>query len=296
MNDWEVGLSTGCFYRRPFLDCLQPISRGGFSLLEVCSYPDHLDYHDLRVVRRAAQELARLGMECYSFHGPFADPIDLSAPDEPLRKSALADMLQAVEAAAVLGARYFVLHPGPDRVIALSDEERRERLIRAAGSVTAVARRCRELGPELVLENMLPHLALGSQSDFFAIVDTLAGEVPGFCLDTGHAHLSGNLQELLLRMKGRLRMLHGNDNRGAFDDHFPPGQGSIDWGAFLQELTATGFCGGIILELAESADVERTLQGAREARLFLHQLTPGARKNLQPVPTAPPNAAVFDRR
>ncbi|MFY9824028.1 MAG: sugar phosphate isomerase/epimerase family protein [Thermoanaerobaculia bacterium] len=288
MSDWEVGLSTGCFYRRPFLDCLPQISAGGFSLVEVCSHADHLDYHDPRVVRLAARELERLGMECYSFHGPFAEPIDLSAPDPQFRKGALAKMLQAVEAAAVLGARYFVLHPGPDRIIALSDEERRARLAHAAESVTAVCRRCRELGPELVLENMLPHLALGSQSDFFTIVDTLAGEVPGFCLDTGHAHLSGNMQELLIKMKGRLRMLHGNDNRGYYDDHFPPGQGSIDWVAVARGLGATGFCGGIILELASSTDAERTLREAREARLLLHHLAQEAMKNSHAAPIAQP--------
>lgn len=272
MADWAVGLSTGCFYRHRLLDCLQPIAAGGFCLIEVCSFPDHLDYHDVRAVRRAAHEIERLGVKCLSYHGPFADDIDLSAPQSQLRESGLNEMLRAVEAAAILKARYFVLHPGPDRVIKMSEQERLERRACTAESVMEVSRRCRELGPELVLENMLGHLALGSITDFFWIVNALEGEQPGFCLDTGHALLAGTLKELLGRMGGRLRMLHGNDNRGAYDDHLPPGQGCIDWPFVVQELTTADFGGGIILELAESNEIERTLAEARDARLFLRKL------------------------
>lgn len=75
MNDWPVGLSTGCFYQRSIFDCLEPVRESGFSMIEICSFPAHLDYHDLNAVRRAAQRVDELGLEAYSFHAPFADHI-----------------------------------------------------------------------------------------------------------------------------------------------------------------------------------------------------------------------------
>src|ERR671924_306703 len=115
MSDWPVGLSTGCFYQQSIFDCLDTISRGGFNLIEFCSSPAHLDYHDRHLVARAARRVEELGMEAYSFHAPFADSIDLSAPEPQVRKNALEEILRAAEAAACFPVRYFVIHPGPER-------------------------------------------------------------------------------------------------------------------------------------------------------------------------------------
>ena len=85
MSDWPVGLSTGCFYHTNILDCLETIHNSGFSMIEVCSFPAHLDYHDSTRVREAARRIDELGMEPYSFHAPFADHIDITALDRDCR-------------------------------------------------------------------------------------------------------------------------------------------------------------------------------------------------------------------
>ena len=100
MSDWPVGLSTGCFFQQSIFDCLETISRGGFNIIEVCSFPIHLDYHDYDMVARAAHRVEELGMEAYSFHAPFADHIDISSRDSDCRQRALTEVLQAAEAAA----------------------------------------------------------------------------------------------------------------------------------------------------------------------------------------------------
>ena len=46
MTDWPIGLSTGCFYHQSILDCLLVIRESGFSTIEICSSPTHLDYHN----------------------------------------------------------------------------------------------------------------------------------------------------------------------------------------------------------------------------------------------------------
>ena len=86
-------------------------------MIEVSSFPDHLEYHEHEAVRRAGRRLEELGLEAYSFHAPFADDIDISAPNPGQRNVALQEILQATEAAAILQVRYFVIHPGPEHAI-----------------------------------------------------------------------------------------------------------------------------------------------------------------------------------
>ena len=112
MSDWPVGLSTGCFFQQSIFDCLETMGRGGFNIIEICSYPVHLAYHDHDMVMRAARQVEELGMEAYSFHAPFADHIDISSRDSECRRRALTEVLQAAEAAATFQVRYFVIHPG----------------------------------------------------------------------------------------------------------------------------------------------------------------------------------------
>jgi sugar phosphate isomerase/epimerase len=114
MSDWPVGLSTGCFYRQSIFDCLEIITGGGFHMIEICSFPAHLDYHDHATVARASRRIRELGLEAYSFHAPFADHIDIGSPESNHRDQAVAEILCAAEAAAILEVRYFVIHPGPE--------------------------------------------------------------------------------------------------------------------------------------------------------------------------------------
>ena len=273
MSAWPIGLSTGCFCQQSIFECLDAVRRGGFTLVEVCSVPAHLDYHDLGVVARAARELEARGIQAYSFHAPFADRIDISARDPGLRQRALAKLLRAAEAAARFPARYFVIHPGPERRPVKEPGQRLEGLKRTAEALKAVATRCQELGVGCVLENKLPHLAFASTNDLLWLLSALEAVEVGICLDTGHAHLSGDLYGVLHPLGQRLRMVHAHDNRGGGDEHLPPGSGTIDWHKLLRELDRAAFRGGLILELASKGNVDHLLAEARKAKRFLRALS-----------------------
>src|ERR1700740_3567920 len=95
LSDWPIGLSTGSFFQRPIEETLPLIREGGFNLLEICSFPAHLNYHDRAAVSRAAQMMDDLGFEPYSFHAPFADNIDISSPEIAVRRRACEEIFQA---------------------------------------------------------------------------------------------------------------------------------------------------------------------------------------------------------
>jgi sugar phosphate isomerase/epimerase len=273
MIDWPIGLSTGCFYHQSILECLPMIRESGFSKVEVCSSPTHLDYHDAAAVHRAADRLGELGMEAYSLHAPFADKIDIASSNDELRNAALAEVLRAAEAAAILRVRYFVIHPGPEHPAETSGEEQLARMHNVVTTLNEVARRCRDLGITCVLENKLPHLLFGKTSDTLWILDAINGAEVGACLDTGHAFLSGDMESLAKKLRGHLKMIHAHDNSGAQDDHLPPGDGRIDWEALLRELVEIEFRGAFILEMAGHASAEVTMANARRGRQYLREMS-----------------------
>ncbi len=271
MMDWAIGLSTGCFYQTSIFDCLQAIRNSGFTMLEICSSPAHLDYHDSGAVRKAADKMRHLGLEAYSFHAPFAEDIDLTSPSRKQRQESLNEILRAADAAAALEVRHFVFHPGPEKPKDKSRGEIVDRMNYAAEAIHTIAQYCKTRRIAIALENMLPHLLFGNTRDMLWILGTVQDVSPGVCLDTGHAHLSSELDTMVLKLIGHLRMLHANDNRGKEDDHLPPGRGGIDWPRLLSELWRTDFRGSLILELAGNPDIspEVMLAEARGSMLYL---------------------------
>lgn len=272
MSEWPVGLSTGCFYQEPILECLTRIQQKGFNLIEICSAPAHLDYHDNETLKRAAAKIRELHLEPYSFHAPFADHIDITESDDRKRDRALREILTAAEAAAALGVGYFVIHPGPERE-GIPESERLERLNRAATVLNEIARHCRELGLGLVLENMLPHLFAGHVRDLLWMLGSLDTTDVGICLDTGHAYLSGDLRTVAQKLSGHLWMVHASDNHGKFDDHIAPGDGAINWDSILRQLRQSGFHGPLILELSGDLPPDRVLDDALRAQQTIRQVS-----------------------
>lgn len=271
MTAWPIGLSTGCFYRQSILTVLDEIRSSGFHIIEICSFPQHLDYHHEGDVRRAGERIHALGLRPYSFHAPFANHIDITALDDGARQAAVGELITACRAAALLGAEHVVLHPGPEREGRPGGDEFVKRIHHAASSLRRVAACCREEGVKLLLENMLPHLLFGHTSHMLFLLGEMGADCVGVCLDTGHARLGGDLASVVHLLSGHLKLVHINDNRGDRDSHLIPGEGSIDWPWLMGELHRHQFHGGLIIEMAaeENEPTAGTLARARRGRDYL---------------------------
>ena len=287
MSDWPVGLSTGCFYQTSILDCLETIRNGGFSMIEVCSFASHLDYHDVAKVKATAKRLKELGMEAYSFHAPFSPDIDITSLNKDRRAYAVKEIIKAAEASAMLDVWHFNIHPGPEESYRPPAQEYVDRIRNAAEALNKVARRCQELGVGIVLENMLPHLLFGNTSDMLWLMGALETVKIGACLDTGHAFLSGDLHNVMHKLSGHLRFVHVNDTRGRYDDHLPPGHGKVNWKRLLTELSRTSFRGSFILELAGNRLYEDILEDARQARVYIREISREIALSILPTAGAP---------
>jgi sugar phosphate isomerase/epimerase len=272
MTNWPVALSTGCFYHQSILDCLPLIRESGFSMIEVCSSPEHLDFHNLEAVRRAEARIQELGMEAYSFHAPFAPQIDIASSDLAQRQSSIAEILTAAEAAAAMRVHYFVLHPGPENPAPTPVEEQLPHMHNVIDSINQIALHCKDLGIMCALENKLPHLLFGNTSDLLWILDGVSTAEVGICLDTGHAALAGDMHNLVHKLSTHLRIIHAHDNGGTDDKHLPPGDGKIDWKKLLRDLIGIRFHGALILEMAGNKDPAVTMTNARRGRAYLRRI------------------------
>jgi sugar phosphate isomerase/epimerase len=272
MNPWPIGLSTGAFYRQSIAEVLQEIPRWGFRQIEICSFPKHLDYHREEEVRQAGALIRDHGLVPFSFHAPFADHIDITSLDTAVRRSAIQELQTACRAAAAMGVKHIVLHPGPERSGRPRQEQFLQHLEHAAHSLNEVAATCRLLGIHLLLENMLPHLLFGHIGDMLHLLGEIRDVEVGTCLDTGHANIAGEIETVVQKLSGHLKMLHANDNHRNSDAHLCPGEGSIDWAALVKQLQKSQFEGTIILELARS-EQESMAQFMERAQRAAHYLT-----------------------
>jgi len=122
-------------------------------------------------------------------------------------------------------------------------------------------------GVKICLENLFnrrgPRIyegRLSNAADACKMIDILneeaGGEYFGFCLDVGHANLTGrNIKEYVKELGSRLTILHIHDNNGLDDLHMIPysylANGAThvcDWQGFVEGLRDIGYSGVLAFE------------------------------------------------
>ncbi len=96
----------------------------------------------------------------------------------------------------------------------------------------------------------------------------MAGEeVFGLCLDTGHLNLTGvTVEEYILKVGKRLKVLHIHDNNAAGDWHLAPFTGTVDWNGFCRALQEIGYSGNLAFETF--AHLDRALEVDEEVAMI----------------------------
>ena len=203
---------------------------------------------DLRVAEQveAVRALgAELGLEFYAVHSEFRERWDLAAADPEQRAFSVEANQAVIRAAARLGARQVVVHPGQKLA---EGEPVGAQLRRAVGSLRELGPVAREAGVRLAVENLPPDYVGGSREQIGELLGALDPEIFGFCCDTGHAAVAGEGPGAYVRaFRARLVGIHYHDNGGE-DDHRFPGLGTIDWEDFFAALREVGYALPITVE------------------------------------------------
>jgi sugar phosphate isomerase/epimerase len=251
----------------------------GFYALEIFCSRAHFDYASKQEVRALAATLQANQMKLDSLHAPTSkdssatresgQPLSLCEVEKVRRIEAMDEFKRAIDVSEDLPFGRMVLHMGGTRDTA--DPRKRDA---AFSTLEHLVLHAHHAGVTLALENTTSEM--GQPEYLRAFVDETRLTGLRFNFDVGHAHLSdGAAEERMGKsfapMKDLVVSIHLHDNHGEKDEHLPPYEGSIDWGAAIPLLKSAPPADlPVILELKEKFGPEapsapEQLAGARAA-------------------------------
>ncbi len=246
-----LGLSLHKLDSAPNDEVIAAVGRSRVQTIEIAP---SLFAGDAGPARKAAYQamVARSDCRTASVHAPHGWTYDLSAPDEGVWAGAMGHALAAIDLAVELDAPIVVFHASREPI---GPEERPDRRAIARRALAAIADRCRQTGRRAAIE-LLPRTCLGNtHEELFALVDGLDPATVGFCLDTNHLMDRPDTLAAVVRAMGpRLTTLHISDYDGVDEKHWRPGQGVIDWRAFIEALAAIEYAGPFNFECTIEGD------------------------------------------
>jgi len=246
------------------LEALERIAEVGFRRVEIWSDPPGvLSGH----VDELFNALGDHGLKACSLHAPFTG-LDVSSPDDNLRKHSVQQILGVMETAEKLGCGHLIVHPGSGKYDKRDHYDMAKNLL--AKSTEELVKGAEERGLTLALENMLASrdgLRVGTRAaELREVIESLSEGNLGICLDTGHAHYNGLEAWTETKDAGDLLIdLHVNDNDGSKDEHRVPGEGTLNWRPFVKALEEANYRGVFMLEIYGGDEVQKRLEKSYKA-------------------------------
>jgi sugar phosphate isomerase/epimerase len=273
-KNWTVGLST------PF-DCLNEAHFAEYARLGIGAFElsvDAEDYErvDIQSVARIAEQT---GILPWSFHLPFyyLPHAIIDVTDEDGRKEAVAFQSEQIRRASDAGFRHIVVHPSSEPI---SDAVRAQHFFASKKSLEELSKVCNSVGVVMAVEN-LPRTCLANTSkELLSLIDGLDGV--GICFDVNHLLIEKH-DAFLRAIAPKLVTLHLSDYDFVDERHWLPGEGKMDWNAFIKGLESVGYDGPLMYEVNRKA----TSTIARERAVSPSEFAQNAHEMINGLPLTP---------
>lgn len=119
-------------------------------------------------------------------------------------------------------------------------------------SVKWCAQKAEAVGLRLIIEPRVGEI-ISNTDAMLRLIEAVDEPNVGAILDTGHQYAQKEILPLSIAKLGdRLMYLHLSDNDGTRNDHFVPGQGTIDWIGFFEALKIINYQGYAGLDIART--------------------------------------------
>jgi len=182
-----------------------------------------------------------------SFHAPYVGRWDIGRLTPQAGSERINGMLRKC---ARFGAHCMTLHPG-----SFSDDiPRAEALHNTVESIARSAPIARQMKIRICVENSTcchnPNDLGVCTEDFEFLFERVRSPIVGLCLDVGHAHITGNLYDLIKKFGPRIYNTHLHDSDGTDDNHLAPGEGTIDWNGLFKALAKAEYKGYLNFEFS----------------------------------------------
>lgn len=212
---------------------LQLFAEYGFEYIDWNEHWNSATLYSKEVMEYYRRCIESSGLGCIGVHGASSPSINIDAPDEHMFKKYIELLKNRIEFCAVIGGEVLVIHPPKNEGNRIKTNRNLERSLHAFESVRSL---CRDLKITLAVENCHPSDAESLEYYF----EKYPPEFVGFCLDSGHAHVNQDLNQML-QFKNRLKALHLHDNSAKEDDHQPPFSGTINWEQIMRWIGLTRY-------------------------------------------------------
>ncbi len=267
----QPGINSGVWSKETLSEHHFPIAAAaGFKGMEISPYinPNHFDFADAASIQRIGRAAADNGVTVWSLHS--RDVGDLTSPDPAERQKQVDHLLLCLDAADALGATAVVSHI---QVLGKHFADLPAAEGRIAEGMNQLTARAEASCARIALENGYACKPGQWSRDIFRRADPFSPAAFGYVLDTGHANIAGDLEDIEQGIGQRLISLHLNDNAGT-DIHLSGGKGTVDWARTARLLKATKYDGCLMWEIGVGKDdfdpqiLTDTMQGHR--RLMEH--------------------------
>ncbi|MBQ6473961.1 MAG: sugar phosphate isomerase/epimerase [Victivallales bacterium] len=230
---------------RPLAQALELCQNAGFTALDYLTDVQCPDY--LERARKARREIDRLGLRVEQSHCPFFRYQMDAEPGALFRKFAP----RAAEAAAILGARFLVIHADEYRVENTYDVP--EILDFTHSCLTPTVELCSSLGVKPAFENVFEdgcgHQVTGCGrfcsriQELLDVIRMFPGS--GCCWDFGHAQVASKERAMdeFAAIQPYLFCTHVHDNTHGADLHKPAFFGDVPWESAMDIMKRGGYSG-----------------------------------------------------
>ena len=184
---------------------------------------------------KLACDLQKSGLiELGSIHIPFGGGWSFASPDENLRKEAVDNTLEFLDAFSCTGCKKYTMHTCLEPV---ADEIRQDAIKALTKTITEILPTAAKMGIYLNIEN-LPRTCLGNTpKELYDIIKDFPMDNLGVCFDVNHfcncAEIIPQAIDLLAKF---IRAFHISDYDGIDECHWYPGFGAVDWAAVMDRI------------------------------------------------------------
>ena len=255
----KIGISTACFYPLETEKALKKIVDKGIECTEVffnaeCELTDEFVRELVRVKDAGVTEIVSLHPTM-----SLAESFMLFSAYDRRTQQGLDQYRRYGEIAAMLGAKYIIMHGGKDNGI-LNCEQYCERFLKIAECV-------REGGGILLQENAAKFRA--GELRFLSEMKKHLGKSAEFCLDTKQCIRRGYTPfDAIEEIGENIKHLHISDSTPC-DDCLLPKRGNFDFAGMFERLSALGYDGNAVIEVYSKAyesfdEIFESLQNLKE--------------------------------
>lgn len=229
-----ISISTSIFPREDnptyLLAFLQKIKSAGFDYVEIGRKHTNIS--------NRTEEIANIGIKVWAIHGDL--PRNCISFDETLRQQAVEEELRRMDDTAAYAPCPYVIHY-MDRL----QDPRFGRQFRK--SIEQLHAKAKELGFVLAIETAPYKPQVNERypdskeiSDF---VRSFQSPNVRVTVDINHSNLKEDLIQVAANCRGVIGNIHVSDNMGLWEDHLPPGEGTINIRGVLLAMIKCGYTG-----------------------------------------------------